>query len=81
MPIEMKNFLIDIISEVQEKYNQTLISDSNKSLEDKHFRLGANYAYYDVLELIETQLNLFSFQLDEVPHIAPVLGEKINNKI
>jgi hypothetical protein len=76
---EMKNFLIDLIYEIQEKYNQTLIPIEEEDLEEKNYRLGTNFAYYDVLELIESQLRAFGYKLDEIGQITPILGEKIIN--
>lgn len=75
----MKYFLIDLIKEIQEKYNQTLTEIEEEDLEEKNYRLGTNFAYYDVLELIESQLRAFGYRLDEIGQITPTLGEKIGN--
>lgn len=80
MQDEMKYFLIDLIREIQEKYNKTLENVEKENLEEKNYRLGTNFAYYDVLELIESQLNVFGYRLDEFDQITPVLGELYNNK-
>ncbi|AZB44645.1 hypothetical protein CEF21_21435 [Bacillus sp. FJAT-42376] len=74
---EMKNFLADLIMELQEKYNQSLISTDTESLEEKNYRLGMNFSYYDVLEVIESQLKSFGFGVEEINGITPILGEKI----
>ncbi|MBB3909360.1 hypothetical protein B6A27_02050 [Anoxybacillus sp. UARK-01] len=79
MQNEMKYFLIDLIKEIQEKYNQTLTEVEEESLEEKNYRLGTNFAYYDVLELIESQLKSFDYRLGEIGQITPTLGEKIAN--
>jgi hypothetical protein len=78
---EMKYFLIDLIKEIQEKYNETLTELEEENLEEKNYRLGTNFAYYDILELIESQLNAFGFSTDEFGQITPVLGEKIDYKM
>lgn len=78
MQNEMKNFLIDLICELQEKYNHSLLPPKEEGLEDKNYRLGLNFAYYDVLELIETQLKSFGYSEEDIGQIAPILGEKIN---
>jgi hypothetical protein len=46
---EMKNFLVDLICEIQEKYNHSLLPIKEEGLEEKNYRLGANFLYYDVL--------------------------------
>lgn len=78
MQNEMKNFLIDLICEIQEKYNHSLLPPKEEELEDKNYRLGVNFAYYDVLELIETQFNSFGYSEEDIGPISPILGKKIN---
>ncbi|MEL4028553.1 hypothetical protein NST89_08185 [Caldifermentibacillus hisashii] len=78
MQNEMKNFLLDLICEIQEKYNHSLLPLKEEGLEDKNYRLGVNFAYYDVLELIETQLKSFGYSEEDIGQITPILGEKIN---
>ncbi|WP_349407794.1 hypothetical protein [Pseudalkalibacillus sp. SCS-8] len=78
MQNEMKNFLIDLIYEIQEKYNHSLLPTKDERLEEKNYRLGANFSYYDVLELIESQLKSFGYSVEDFGQIAPILGEKIN---
>ena len=77
----MKNFLIDLICEIQEKYKHSLLPTIEEGLEEKNYRLGENFAYYDVLELIETQLKSFGYSEEDIGHIAPILGEKINKSM
>ncbi|WP_449622908.1 hypothetical protein [Robertmurraya sp. Marseille-Q9965] len=74
---EMKNFLVDLISEVQEKYNHSLVPTKTEGLEEKNYRLGANFSYYDVLEIIESQLISFGYTTEDIGKITPILGEKI----
>lgn len=74
----MKNFLIDLICEIQEKYNHTLLPTKEEGLEEKNFRLGEKLAYYDVLCLIESQLNSFGYSEENIGQIVPTFGEKTN---
>ncbi|KYC68270.1 hypothetical protein [Heyndrickxia coagulans] len=78
MQNEMKNFLTDLICEIQEKYNHSLSFPKEEGLEEKNYRLGMNFAYYDVLELIENQLKSFGYSEDNIGIITPILGKKIS---
>lgn len=51
-------FLEDLITLIQEKYNETLTAPTDKSAEGKSFRLGSNFAYFGVFDLIECQLTI-----------------------
>ncbi|WP_068784006.1 hypothetical protein [Paenibacillus phocaensis] len=73
---DTKNFLNDLIKEIQEKYDQTLIPEEGEDLSGKNYRLGMNFSYYDVLEVIESQLKSFGFSTEEFGRITPMLGEK-----
>ncbi len=53
MDEQLKGFLQDIIILLHEKYNDTLQNGENESDVDKDFRIGKNFAYYDILDLIE----------------------------
>ena len=77
MHAETRNFVNDLIMEIQERYNYSLLATEGENPEDKSFRLGSNFSYYDVLEIIQSQLNVFGFIMEEKGPIAPVLGEKI----
>ncbi|MCL1988770.1 MAG: hypothetical protein FWG64_12510 [Firmicutes bacterium] len=77
MQEETKNFIQDLIAEIQEKYNQSLIGNEEESLENKSYRLGSNFSYYDILDVIQSQLELFNIPQKDVDNIVPVLGEKI----
>ncbi len=78
MEPKMKNFLIDLINEIQESYNNSLLPTKEEGLEEKNYRLGVNFAYYDVLELIESQLKSFGYSVEDIGQITPILGEKFN---
>lgn len=82
MENEMRNFLVDLVSEIQGKYNQSLIPTTKiEEEEKKKYRLGMNFSYYDVLELIESQLKSFGYSVDEFGEITPILGKEINKNI
>lgn len=77
MDNQLKDFLGDLITLIQEKYNETLVAPEDESVEDKCYRLGQNFAYYDVLDLVESQLLSQGFEPDLFGKISPILGEKI----
>lgn len=77
MDNQLKDFLGDLITLIQEKYNETLVAPEDESDEDKCFRLGKNFAYYDVLDLVESQLLSLGLNPDIFGKISPKLGEKI----
>jgi len=74
MDEQLKRFLADLVTIIQEKYNETLMKAENESEQEKSFRLGQNYGYYDVLDLIESQLNAFGYDSKEIGVITPSLG-------
>jgi hypothetical protein len=76
---ELKSFANDLIIIIQEKYNDSLTVDENENDEDKAFRSGSNFAYYDALGIIELQLKSFGF--DSASHqIVPILGQEIKGR-
>ncbi|MBM6996915.1 hypothetical protein IM700_014755 [Paenibacillus sp. DXFW5] len=77
MDKQLKDFLGDLIALIQEKYNETLIVPVDENSEDKCYRLGSNFAYYDVLDLVESQLLTQGFDSSTFEKISPILGEKI----
>ncbi|MDI6619742.1 MAG: hypothetical protein QME45_13995 [Clostridiales bacterium] len=80
MSEELKNFINDLIIIVQEKYNDSLKAADNENEHDKAFRQGANFAYYDALDIIESQLKSFSL-IDIIPQqIVPILGQETNGR-
>ncbi|MCZ0757182.1 MULTISPECIES: hypothetical protein [Anoxybacillus] len=77
MDEQLMIFLEDLITLIQEKYNETLTAPTDESAEDKSFRLGSNFAYFDVLDLIESQLTVHGIDSNGIGKISPTLGEKI----
>ena len=82
MDKQLENFLSDLIIVIQEKYNDTLdIStldiSTNEKAEDKAYRLGSNFAYFDILSVIESQLIANQLDLGAIKTITPILGRKI----
>jgi|GEM_PF-1489994 len=76
-PGNMHLFLSDLITLIQEKYNQSLQAEEREDEQRRSFRLGASFAYYDVLDLIESQLEAFGVERGAFGEIAPVPGQKI----
>jgi len=74
----LKDYLADLISLIRDKYKETLAEASGESDSEKSFRLGANMAYYDVLDMIESQLQSFGIDRTQFGAIAPVIGEQLN---
>ena len=74
---ELENFLSDLIILIQEQYNESLGPLVDENIEDKAFKLGSNFAYYDVLTLIESQLKVNQLELCGIKRISPTLGKKI----
>lgn len=73
---ELKNFIHDLVLLIQEKYDQAIDDKEMKSSSDIHsFCEGKLYAYYDVLDLIESQLTAFGYN-DAVIMIKTKLGKK-----
>lgn len=77
MDEQLKAFLKDLVTLIQEKYNETLIVPTDESAEDRYFRLGLNFAYFDILDLIESQLISYGIDSNCLGKISPTLGEKI----
>jgi hypothetical protein len=75
MQNEMKNFMGDLIWEIQERYNESLLVPEGENSEDRAFRNGSNFSYWCVLSLIESELIAFGFDEDKIGHIVPMLGE------
>ncbi|USG64632.1 hypothetical protein NDK47_21180 [Brevibacillus ruminantium] len=75
---QFHNFIGDLILLVQEKYNGSLENEKDEDELEKAFRLGSNIAYYDVLELIHSQLEAFGFDSNRFGVVSPTPGEKLN---
>lgn len=73
---ELTAFLKDLTVLIQEKYNETLgIRREGESEADYQFRNGQNFAYYDVLDLIHSQLRSFGIPAKALEPIVPELGQ------
>lgn len=58
----------------QEKYKVSLLVQTGESELDKSFRLGMNFAYYDCLDILESQLKAFQVNTSDLGGITPTLG-------
>lgn len=75
---ELLAFLKDLTLLVQEKYNATLgACREGEEENDYQFRNGQNFAYYDVLDLIHSQLLAFDIPTQELEPVVPELGQAI----
>lgn len=74
MEQKFENFLIDYIQALKDKYNDTLTGNEMELEQDKNFRLGANLAYYDCLDVLEQQLKSFGYGLTEFGKVSPDIG-------
>ena len=73
---ELLAFLKDMLLLIQEKYDATLGSaHAGESEADYQFRNGQNFAYYDTLDLIYTQLLAFDVPTQELEPVVPELGQ------
>ena len=60
---------------IQEKYNETLGPRREEESEtDYQFRNGQNFAYYQTLDLIYSQLLAFDIPAQQLEPVVPVLG-------
>lgn len=73
----MKNFINDLIEILKEKYNNSF-SEDIESNDIKEFSRGLNFAYFDILNIIETQLKVFGYNIDDLGVITPKLGRRID---
>jgi hypothetical protein len=77
MSEQMINFIKDLTTLYQEKYNETLCEEKGESEQDKVFRLGSNFAYYDCLNILESQLKVFDYDTGIFGVITPELGKEL----
>jgi hypothetical protein len=77
MSDELKSFLRDLIWLIQDRYNESLEVVSGESSEDRAFRLGQNFAFHNNLDLIESQLKAWGYDVADLGQITPQLGNKI----
>ena len=77
MNTESLNFIKDHVLLLQEKYNESLakINEADIKGEDSSFYKGQNFAYYDALELIKSQVEAFGYNSKEVPVAVPEFGK------
>jgi len=77
MNTESVNFIKDHVFLLQEKYNESLvkINESDIKDEDSSFYKGQNFAYYDALELIKSQVEAFGYNSKEIPVAVPEFGK------
>ncbi len=75
-PTQLIAFLKDLTPLIQEKYNATLgPRHEGESEVDYQFRNGQNFAYYDTLDLIHSQLLAFGIPAKELEPLVPELGQ------
>lgn len=77
---ELKNFVGDLITLLQEKYNlslEELNEDEDEDETDIAYKQGLCFAYFDALDLIRSQLLAFDYDPNEFKSIEPVLGKPI----
>ena len=73
---ELIAFLKDLMPLLQEKYNNSLGPRREGENEaDYQFRNGQNFAYYDTLDLIHSQLLAFGIPVQELEPVVPELGQ------
>ena len=73
---ELIAFLQDLTLLIQEKYNDTLgLRGEGESEEAYQFRNGQNFAYYDTLDLLHSQLLTFGIPTQELQPVVPALGQ------
>lgn len=76
----MKNFLMDLVDLYQQKYNDTVRQGQNEPKSQTAYRLGAQFAYYDCLDLLESQLKVFGYDISELGEITPKLGTMVSGQ-
>lgn len=80
MNTESVNFIKDYVLLLQEKYNESLakINEADIKGEDSSFYKGQNFAYYDALELIKSQVEAFGNDSKEMGITVPEFGKPAN---
>ncbi len=73
---QLHGFLKDLVVLIQEKYDESL-AESKRLTEEPEvaFQDGLNMAYYDVLDLIRSQLLAFGYEATAAEIIVPELGK------
>lgn len=73
---ELLAFLKDMMPLIQEKYDATLgPPHEGESEADYQFRNGQNFAYYETLDLIYSQLLAFDIPTQKLEPVVPELGQ------
>ena len=77
MTQELQNFIQDYVTLLQEKYNQSLIKVEKSETEaDAAFYQGASFTYYDALDLLKSQLEVFGYDIESFETIVPELTNR-----
>lgn len=77
MEIKLEHFVHDLVWLIKEDYNESLDRMLKSNVEaERTFAEGQNLAYFDVLQLIENQLQAFGAQEEFYKGIAPEPGQK-----
>lgn len=58
---ELQNFLKDLVTIYQEKYDDSSVGNDIEDEKSAAFRKGCNFAYYDALDIIASQIKSFGF--------------------
>lgn len=73
---ELQNFIQDYVTLLQEKYHQSLIKTEKYQTEaDAAFYQGTSFTYYDVLDILKSQLEAFGYEIENFETIVPELGK------
>lgn len=76
---ELNNFVKDLITLLQEKYDHSHSEKQKGDTEaDVAFHQGAGFAYCDALDLIRSQLMAFGYDVESIEPIVPHLGKKMS---
>jgi hypothetical protein len=60
---ELHRFLKDLFILIQEKYDESLVEEAKPRAEaETAYHQGVTFAYYDVLDLIKSQLIAFGYE-------------------
>jgi hypothetical protein len=78
MSDDLRWFVRDLVKFIQNKYNESLVAARASEGKEDKFDLGLRFAYYDVLDLIRSQLEVFGHDPKEIGSIVPNLGQPIH---
>ncbi len=71
-----KNYLLDLITIISERYNDTLMATPNTlAQETDSSRVCSELIYYDVIDLMYQQLIVFQLN-DDLNMAEPVIGQQ-----